>query len=627
MIKMSDTQPVPRETPQLIDEQVERLREIFPEAFTEGKVDFDKLRDTLGEIVDDRPERYSFPWAGKRDAIKLLQTPSRGALVPVPEESVNFEETQNVFVEGENLEVLKLLYKSYYGRVKLIYIDPPYNTGNDRVYPDNYADPLEAYLQMTGQRDAEGNLLATNPETSGRYHSNWLSMMYPRLFLARQLLREDGVIFVSIDDHEVHNLRMVMNEVFGEENFVAQLVWKKRSTPPQDKVIGAQHEYMIIYSRSFAEAQLNLRVRSEQQIERYKNPDNHPKGPWAASDLTANVKGGRFVSSLYFPIINPRTGKEHYPPEHGNWRFNRERIEQLLSDNEIYFGADGKGKPMLKRFLCDIKEGVTWTSIWDFAPYNAVGSQEMRALLGSATVFENPKPSGLIEHVVKLGMGADDIILDFFAGSCTTAQALLRLNREDGGNRRFIMVQLPEPTTEDSPAREAGFSTIAQIGKERIRRVIQKMTASVQDTLDLPDREEPEDLGFRVFHLQESNLQPWQPVPADDEEAVVNQLQRQIDPLREGWTEEAVIAEVAVKEGFGLNYRVETLDGITANCVYRVTDPDRQQTIYACLDEHLETETWEGLDLTENDLFICRDTALDDTQAANIALQCRLHTI
>jgi len=622
---MSERKHVPRAVPDLVDEQVERLKQLFPEAFPEGRLDCEKLKETIGEIVDDSPERYSFTWAGKRDAIRMLQQPAWAALAPDREESVNFDETNNIFIEGENLEVLKLLYNAYFGRVKMIYIDPPYNTGNDFVYPDNYADPMETYLALTEQRDEHGNPLTSNPETSGRYHSAWLSMMYPRLFLARQLLRDDGVIFVSIDDNEVHNLRMLMNEVFGEENFICQIVWKRRSTPPNDQILGIQHEYVLVYCRDSEQDGLNLRPRSPEQVARYTNPDDHPKGPWAPGDLMANVKGGRYVPSLHFPITNPNTGEQHWPSSGGNWRFNREKIEELIQNDEIDFGQDGKGRPRLKRFLSDVKDGITWTSIWDFVPYNAEASQEMETLFGNLRTFENPKPTGLVANLLRVGMDSGAIVLDFFAGSATTAHSALELTCREGSNLHFVLVQLPEPIQPDSPGLEAGFDTIADIGRERIRRVIARLEEDEEARLDLEDADL--DLGFRAFRLQPSNLRPWpEDVPAEAA-AVSEELQRQIDPLRDGWTEEAVIAEVALKEGFGLNYRLSEVDGPEENTVYRVVDPDKDQTLFICLDEKLHDEAWQALPLKEEVLFVCRDVALTDTQAANLALHCKLHTI
>jgi len=465
----------------ITEEKLNKLKEIIPEAFTENKIDWEKLKAALGEDIEFNNERYVLNWAGKSDAFRSLQSPSTATLVPRREESVNFNKTENIFIEGENLEVLKVLQKSYFGKIKMIYIDPPYNTGNDAfIYPDKFSETKEEYLGRIGDKDESGfmtreGLFRKNSKESGHYHSNWLSMMYPRLFLARNLLRDDGVIFISIDDNELHNLRLICNEIFGEENFIELIIWKKRSTPPNDQVIGANHDYILIFCKDNNLVKLFLRQRSKEQTERYKNPDNHPKGPWVPGDLMANVKGGRYVDSLYFDIINPTTGEAHYPSSHGNWRFNKEKINELLKNNEIYFGENGKGRPKLKRFLSDVKTGVTYPTIWDFVPLNTDGSKEMSSLLGNLTIFDNPKPSGLLQELIKLACIKDDIILDFFAGSCTTAHAVLAHNKEDGGGRSFICGQLPEKCDENSEAYKAGYKTIAEIGKERIRRVIKKI--------------------------------------------------------------------------------------------------------------------------------------------------------
>jgi len=540
----------------ITEEQKEKLRQLFPEIFTEDKIDWERLRLTLGaDINDEKKERFGLTWRGKAECFRIIQEPSIGTLKPAKEESVDWDSTENLFIEGDNLETLKLLQKAYYGKVKMIYIDPPYNTGKEFIYPDKYSESLDTYLAYTGQVDAEGRKFSTNTETTGRYHSNWLDMMYPRLFLARNLLRDDGVIFISIDDHEVHNLREMMNEIFGEENFIQQIIWKKRSTPPNDQIIGAAHEYILIYSKDVQHHSLNLRQRTGDQIERYQNPDKHPKGPWAPGDLMANVKGGRYVKSLYFPIVNPNTGEEHFPSSNGNWRFNKEKIEELIKNGEIYFGDDGKGRPKLKRFLSEVKEGITYTTLWDFVPLNTQGSNEMKELMGNMTIFNNPKPSGLILELLKLGSSKSDIILDFFAGSCTTAHAVLELNKEDGGTRKFVMVQLPEPTGEDSEAFKAGYKTIADIGKERIRRVISKIKqeqkdAAQQRTLS-DDQKTPMDLGFRVFKLDKSNFKVWDGrVPADGK--IEKQLADFIDNLHTGGTDEDILYELLLKSGFAL---------------------------------------------------------------------------
>ena len=400
----------------IVADNISKLKELFPEAFTEGKVDFDALKEVLGDYIDGREERYSFTWNGKSKARMLAQTPSTGTLRPCKDESVDWNNTQNLFIEGDNLEVLKLLQKSYHKKVKMIYIDPPYNTGKDFVYKDNFKDNIKNYKEITGQVDGDGRNLSSNPETSGRYHTDWLNMIYPRLKLARNLLRDDGVLFASIDDNEVDNLRKVCDEVFGEENFIAEIIWKKRSTPPNDRVIAAQHEYILCYVKNSNFNSLFLRARSEKQIERYKNPDNHPKGPWVPGDLMGNVKGGRYVESLYFPIVNPRTGQEHYPSSNGNWRFNKERIMKLIESDEIYFGENDDGRPKLKRFLCDVKEGITWTTLWDFVPFNTEGSVEMTNIFGNLATFESPKPTGLIKNIIRAGCDDESIVLDFFAG-------------------------------------------------------------------------------------------------------------------------------------------------------------------------------------------------------------------
>jgi adenine-specific DNA-methyltransferase len=550
----------------ITEEKLNKLKEILPDAFTEGKVDWEKLQASLGEDIEFKNERYVLNWAGKSDAFRVLQSPTTATLVPCKEESVGFDDTENIFIEGENLEVLKILQKSYFGKIKMIYIDPPYNTGNDKfIYPDKFSETRDEYLSRIGDRDETGymtreGLFRTNSKDGGHYHSNWLSMMYPRLFLARNLLREDGVIFVSIDDNEVHNLRLLMNEVFGEENFIEQIIWKKRSTPPNDQVIGASHEYIVIYCKNLELVSLNLRPRTEEQLERYKNPDNHPKGPWTSGDLMANIKGGRYVKSLYFPIINPNTGEEHYPSSNGNWRFNKEKIEELIKNNEIYFGEDGTSRPKLKRFLCDVKEGITYTTLWDFVPFNTQGSKEMTEILGNLAIFDNPKPAELLKELSKLGMNRNDIVLDFFSGSGTIAHSILELNKEDDGNRKFILVQLPEKCDEKSEAFKAGYETIAEIGKERIRRVIAKIKEDKQSKLDVDGGTGKQDLGFKVFKLQESNFKIWRS-DVKTEEELYTQLTQHIDPVDENAKIENILYELLLKSGVPLTARIEEKDG------------------------------------------------------------------
>lgn len=532
-------------SPDIVTENIERLREIFPEALTEGKIDFEVLKQMLGGAIDEHDEKYGLNWHGKRRARQLALTPSTGTLRPCPQESVDWEKTQNLMIEGDNLEVLKLIQKSYAGKVKLIYIDPPYNTGKDFVYKDDFQDNIKNYLMLTGQIDSDGRKVSSNTESSGRFHTDWLNMMYPRLKLARNLLREDGVLFVSVDDGELDNLREMCAEVFGEENFIVQIIWRKRSTPPNDKIIGANHDYIVCYAKNIETAGLQLRERSEEQLKRYSNPDNHPKGPWTAGDLMANVKGGRFVKSLYFPIINPKTGEKHFPGNNGNWRFSSETIAGLIANDEIYFGEDGRGKPKLKRFLCDVKEGMTYPSLWDFVPLNTNGSNEMGEIFGNPTIFESPKPVGLIQELVKLGSTPEGLVMDFFAGSGSTGHAVFAQNIVDSGKRHFILVQLPELTEAESEAGKAGYSTISELTKERLRRAAKKI------------REENPmfagDLGFRAFKLASTNIREWDP----DRDDLPKTLRESVEHLKTDRTEADILYEILLKLGLELTVPIE----------------------------------------------------------------------
>jgi adenine-specific DNA-methyltransferase len=413
----------------VVEAQVGALKILFPEAFVEGKIDFDKLRLAIGAFGESGPGRFNFSWAGKLDAISLLQTPSRATLVPCSEESVTFDGTTNVFIEGDNLEVLKILLKPYFGRVKLIYIDPPYNTGQDFVYPDNYADPLKTYLQLTAQVDAEGNLLTSNPETSGRYHSTWLSMMYPRLFLARQLLRDDGVIFVSIDDHEVHHLRLVMNEIFGEESFLACFVWQRRQVSDNRNLnnVSTDHEYVLAYAQGSGAL-----MGTAKDLTKYSNPDDDPRGPWMSDNLTG-LANREQRPNLHYDLVNPETGASYPPSTSRGWAYDPGSMARLIAEGRILWPAKEDGRPRLKRFLNEIRSQFTgFSSIQDFG-YTTDGTHTIEELFGEKLI-SFPKPVELPKKLCEQGTSSDgdDIVLDFFAGSCTTAQAVLELNR---GNR------------------------------------------------------------------------------------------------------------------------------------------------------------------------------------------------
>ncbi len=643
MIKKSTK---PEKTPLgYIEDRVEQLKTLFPEAVSEGKMDFEKLRQSLGEFIDDRPERYSLTWAGKKDAIRVLQTPSRATLVPVPEESVNFDETSNLFIEGDNLEVLKLLYKSYAQRVKMIYIDPPYNTGNDFVYRDNFADPLDSYLEITGQRDSNGNLLSSNTETNGRYHSAWLNMMYPRLFVARQFLREDGIIFVSIDYNEIYNMRILMNEVFGEENFVSELVWNLGMGTEAGHFTRA-HEYILVYARSKPALPyfptLNrtpIKHGALKKISR-DNPASNITFPAGISfEGTDAVFSGEVGGSEKQIIVSDEMifekGKLKKPVTlKAGWAM-KNQILSWLSGEETF---DTKGQKV-KRFYFN-SQGILWyekeretrhpkTVINNIAKTKD-GTNAVKLLFGQNLV-DYPKPVELIKFLMSLNTQSHDIVLDFFAGSSTTAQSLLELNREDGASRRFIMVQLPESTKENSIAKQASFDTIAEIGKERIRRVIDRIHEDENGELPLNDRNDPEDLGFKVFKLAESNFRQWTGVEKRDIKLYIETMELFIDPLLPDWKPENVRYEVARQEGYSLNSTIEELTSIEPNAIHRITDKEKDQSFYISLDSEFDLQTVKALELEQglkrDDLLIVRDVALTPSLANNILQYCRLKTI
>jgi adenine-specific DNA-methyltransferase len=549
--------------------QLEKLKELFPEVISEGKVDWEKLKATLGEDITFSNERYVLNWAGKSDAFKVLQSPTTATLTPAKDESVNFDDTGHIFIEGENLEVLKVLQKSYYGKVKMIYIDPPYNTGNDHfIYPDRFSESKEDYLKRVGEKDEEGYLTREgmyrkNSRDSGHYHSNWLNMMYPRLFLARNLLKDDGVIFVSIDDNEVHNLRLLMNEIYGEENFVANIIWEKKFAPSNDaKWFSDNHDHILLYAKNKEDWRPNLIERDEKSLSRYKNPDNDPRGKWVSGDMTVKT-----YSAAYDYEITTPSGKTVRPPEGICWRFSKQKFEELRNDNRIWFGKEGSNVPRLKRFLSEVKEGITPMTIWKHKEvgHNQEAFQECRKLFEGKQFFDTPKPTRLLKKMIKIGSDENDIILDFFAGSSSTSHAIFSLNKEEKANRKFICVQLPEKTEEKSEEYKAGYKTIADISKERIRRVIKKIESEQEaekktkaGKLNFGDEKEvPKlDLGFKVFKLQSSNFKIWRGNKFENGEQLEKQLDAFTDPVKEGSEEENMLYELLLKSGFDLNSRV-----------------------------------------------------------------------
>jgi len=599
-------------SPDLSQDNIAKIRGMFPGCVTEARdeatgavrlaVDFDQLRQELSDhIVEGPQERYRLDWPGKREALLASNAPIAKTLRPSESDSVDLLGTHNLFIEGDNLEALKLIQETYLGKVKLIYVDPPYNTGRDFVYDDDFAENAESFMVRSMQTSTSGERLVANPESNGRFHSDWLTMMYSRIRLAKTLLSEDGVFLTSIDDGEVSNIRKICDEIFGEEHFAAQIIWKKRNTPPNDRVIGAQHDYILVYFKNDL-AGINLRPRTDDQIARYKNPDNHPKGPWVVGDLTANVKGGRFSQALYYPITNPNTGKEFYPPNNGNWRFNKDRIERLIASDELYFGKDGSSSPKLKRFLCDVKAGATWTTLWDFAPFNTFGTNEMRDIFGNSVLFENPKPIGLLEHILDLGASPDALVMDFFAGSGTTAHAVLKKNSEDGGSRRFIMIQLPEATNQDSEAHKAGYKTIADVSKDRIRRAGQKILAGECH----PDWNR--DVGFRVLKVDTSNMKDVYYRP---DELKQSDLLDTVDNVKEGRTAEDLLFQVLVDWGVDLTLPIRR-EAVHGKTVFFVDD----NALVACFDRGVTEDLVKELAGHEPLRVVFRDTgfASDDVK-------------
>ena len=538
---------IPGTSPVFKNEIAIALADLLPEVISDGKIDVEKLRQILGEDLTDERERFGLSWPGKMRALRAAQEPTTATLKPVLDKSKNWEHTKNVFIEGDNLETLKILQKHYHGKIKLIYIDPPYNTGKDFVYPDNFREGLETYLEWSRQVNEEGKKLSSNSESEGRYHSNWLNMMYPRLKLARNLLTNDGAIFISIDDVEQAHLRKLCDEVFGEANFVGNIIWEKKYTRANDaKYFSDNHDHLLCYARKKDDLNLKLLPRDESQLAAYVNPDNHPKGAWKATPLHA--KSGSNSSSYTFT-----NGVIWTPPTGTFRRFNDQSMQSMDVNDEIWFGSDGKQTPSRKSFLSEVKDGVTPVTIW---PYTEVGhtheaNNELKQL-GLGGIFDNPKPTRLIRRTIELISDGDDFVLDFFAGSGTTGQAVLAQNAADGKNRKFILVQLPEPTPEESEARNQGYKSIADITRARItnagRQLEDQIIGSQIDT------------GFRSYKLTDTNFSKWQ-VASDIEPNVLEQHILDLrDSASDEASQEAVLAEILLKLGHSLSQDQESIE-------------------------------------------------------------------
>lgn len=578
-------------TPDLAAENIEQLRQIFPDVFEEGKIDFDKLKQALGEYVDDEKERYNFTWNGKGKALRLAQTPTTGTLRPCVAESKNWDDTQNLYIEGDNLEVLKLLQKSYHGKIKMIYIDPPYNTGGDFVYPDDFSDSIENYKRITGQVDDEGKRLGTNSEFSGRYHTDWLNMMYSRLRLARNLLSNDGAIFISIDDNELQNLRKICDEIFGGDQFKGQ-VTRVTGTPTgqgTDSLV-KEADYILIYAKTDEYFFKGVPFSSEDE-KIYNQVDEF--GTYLVRPLrkTGGEDRREDRPSMYYGVVAP-DGTIIYPMApsgyESRWRCGEDRYKELEAQNLIEWkNVDGTWKVYQKFYLEGRVKQVS--NLWSKLEGNKKATIEVKNLLGNG-VFDFPKPVQLLIQILQISCNEQDLVLDFFSGSATTAHAVMQLNAQDGGSRKFIMVQLPEPCANGTEAAKAKFENICEIGKERIRRAGEKIKAEIEEqNAQLKIGEEPKtvpDIGFKVFKLDSSNLKKWQPDYDDLETTLFDSISNYV----EGRSELDVVYEIMLKMGMELTWPLE-IHSIDGKNVYDIG----MGALMICLDDHITTEVAEGM--------------------------------
>lgn len=569
------------QTKDLSQEKIRLIRELFPNCVTESRerererertvlsVDFDALRQELsGNIVEGQQERYQFTWPDKSKAKRLANTPTTMTLRPCREESVDFDNTKNLYIEGDNLEVLKILRETYLGKVKMIYIDPPYNTGNDFVYNDDFSMSTKNYSEISNENDNSGNRIFLNSSSNGRFHTDWLNMIYPRIMISKDLLTDDGVIFISIDDSEVDNLIKVCNEVFGEDNHVCNIIWEKKYSPANDaKWLSDNHDFILLYAKNKSLWHPKLLPRTKEMDGRYINKDGDPRGPWKASDMTV-----KSYSPLYdYPITTP-SGKVVHPSEGRCWTTSKENFQKLVEDNRIWFGEKGDNIPAMKKFLSEVQGGVVPLTIWNYEEvgHTQEGRQELKKLFGGKGLFDSPKPTRLIKRILDIAnLDADSIIMDFFSGSCTTAHAIMAKNAEDGGKRQFIMVQLPEHLDEKSEAHSLEYETICDIGKKRI-----VLAGSLFDNVDT---------GFRVFKCDSSNMREVFYTP---EEVTRSSLDGYADVIKNDRGPEDLLIQVMLELGIELSSKIEQND-IGGHTVFSVDDG----YLVACFDDSIDDST------------------------------------
>jgi len=602
-----------------VDENITKIGTLFPNCLTERMnengeieraIDFDMLKQELSSVIVEGPdERYQFTWPDKKKSILLANAPISKTLRPCKEESVGKDGTpggwdsENLYIEGDNLEVLKLLQETYLGKIKMIYIDPPYNTGSDFVYEDDFAQSADEYLANSGQFDKEGNRLVKNMDSNGRFHTDWLNMIYPRLKLAKDLLTDDGVIFISIDENEIENMKKVAGEVFGFQNFVGAVIWERAFAPKNDaKYFSDSHDYIVVYAKNLLEFKIGKLPRTEEANSRYKNPDNDPRGPWTSGDLSVKT----YNKNTDYPIETP-SGRIVNPPNGACWRVSKDRFEELVKDDRIYFGESGENVPRLKRFLSEIQDGMTPTTLWKYEEvgHNQEGRQELKKLFDDRGFFDGPKPTRLLNRVLTIAnTNENDIILDFFSGSATTAHSIMQLNAEKNGNRKFIMVQLPEEIDEKSEAYKAGYHNICEIGKDRIRRAGKKIKdESPLTTQDL-------DVGFRVLKCDTSNMKDVYYNPSEYSISLFDTLE---DNIKEDRTAEDLLFQVMLDLGILLSSKIEETE-IAGKKVFSVED----NYLMACFDENVTEEVITAIAKQEPYYFVMRDSSMaSDSVAAN----------
>lgn len=552
----------------IVEDNISKISELFPDCISEGKIDFDMLKQELSnDIIDDGKEKYQLSWVGKKEALVNANTPCNKTLRPVKEKSVDFDNTKNIYIEGDNSEVLKILQESYLNKIKCIYIDPPYNTGNDFVYNDKFNKSENEELTESGQIDEYGNKMVTNNQANGRFHSDWLSMIFSRIKLARNLLTEDGSIYISIDDNEYENLKKICDEIFGENNFVSNLVWQKNFAPKNDnKYISISTEYVLVYAKNKEKFNRGLLPREEKHNKGYSNPDNDPRGVWTSGSILATT----YSSSGVYEIIAPN-GKKHLPPAGRCWRYAKETIEQLKKDNRLWFGADGTGVPRVKRFLFEMPNGIVPQNLMLYTEVgsNQDGNLELKDLF-EAQIFDYPKNTKLLNRIFTIAnVKNNDIILDFFSGSATTAEAVMKLNSADESYRKFILVQLPEKYSDKSG--KYNFETICDLGEERIRRAGNKIKKETNANIDY---------GFRVYKVDSSNMKDVYYIPTDLQQSQLNMFESNI---KENRTAEDLLTQVILDLGLTLDLSIEERKIINNN-VYFVEN----NSLVACFDDTID---------------------------------------